>query len=568
MESNVKRLQTDLERKMKWLMYMRWALYVVVFLSVLINKPAHTFIYYLLLVYGATTAGYLVVLSSHKWKQNPLLVQLIRILPITFEIIVEIVLIHMTGGVQSPYLSLLVLSIVTAAFIYRLTGTLVVTTFASVLFGLMVYAQWRMLVDFDLTVPVHQSIYANSDALWASVYVFVIVLYIIALLAGYLSRRLHYQIKRIQSLDKEISGLRMRTGEIMERLPSGVIIYDEQMQITYFNKTARKLLGIGRDEPLEGHISAAVEGSFPELINLIVDFEGKNLRRELVLKKDDNRHIVKASITDLSLEDMPPGTMIVLEDITNEKHRQSLIEETKRLAVIGDISARFAHEIRNPLASIRGSVEMLMGNMNLPPEDQRLFELVIRESDRLTNFLEDFLIFARLKELPDSQFRRDSVDLGALFDEILLLTSSHPAFHEGISVANNIKQGKLFVQGEAEQLSKAFSNILINAYQAMKGISGEISVSLAPKREELFSSDPMTGIVISDQGKGMNEDELESLFTPFISSKSYGVGLGMAITNSIVNKHNGYIEVRSEKGVGTTFIVYLETADMKQENLL
>ncbi len=196
MENIRKDPRTDIERKMQWLMYMRWALYVVVFLSVLINKPAHSFIYYLLLIYGATTAGYLVVSSSHKWKQNPMLVQMIRILPITLEIIVEIVLIHMTGGVQSPYLSLLALSIVTAAFIYRLTGTLVVTSFASILFGITVFAEWRMLIDFDLTVPVHQSIYANSDALWSSVYIFVIVLYIIALLAGYLSRRLHVQVKR------------------------------------------------------------------------------------------------------------------------------------------------------------------------------------------------------------------------------------------------------------------------------------------------------------------------------------------------------------------------------------
>ena len=569
-EQNVNSIQVNLERKMRWLMYTRWALYVVVFLSVLINKPQDSFIYYALLLYGVTTAGYLAVLSSHRWKQKPNLVKFIRILPLTLEIIVEVALVHLTGGIQSPYITLLVLSIVTAAFLYRLTGTLIVTTYASILLTVTVYAEWQRLIDFDLGVPLEQSIYANQDAIWASIYIYVIVFYIIALLAGYLSRRLHVQVQKIQSLDREISGLRLRTDEIMEKLPSGIIILDRNQNISYFNEISRKFLHISDYFYVGQPIKTFLAESFPALLAILEDFKDKTMRRELILTSKGQKRIIKVSIMALSLENIPPGTLIVLEDITNEKHRQTLIDESKRQAAIGDMSARFAHEIRNPLASIRGSVEMLMGNMNLPPEDKRLFELVVRESDRLADFLEDFLVFARLRELPDAQFSRDKVDIGKMLDELILLTSSHPAFHLGIVVSNKIPVGTCFVRGQADQLSKVFANIFINAYQAMKMINGEISCSIVPVEENLFDSElvdeeKMVGISIVDSGKGMTEKEMESLFTPFVTSKSLGAGLGMAITNSIVNKHDGYIEVNSKPNEGTRFIVNLEKYQRKAE---
>jgi two-component system sensor histidine kinase HydH len=153
-----------------------------------------------------------------------------------------------------------------------------------------------------------------------------------------------------------------------------------------------------------------------------------------------------------------------------------------------------------------------------------------------------------------------------LIDDVALLVSSHPAYHKGITIENSVSPGQIFVQGLSEQLCKAFFNIILNACQAIGEKNGTISVYPASPKVNLFGSDHVVGVVIKDSGRGMNEQEIESLFTPFVSNRKSGVGLGMAITHSVVTRLGGFIEIDSAPGVGTSFSIYLKPANKNSEN--
>ncbi|MFP4458643.1 MAG: two-component system sensor histidine kinase NtrB [Candidatus Zixiibacteriota bacterium] len=562
-------IHKELNKKLHWLLISRFTLFIVVFIAVLISQPKESYIYYLLLFYGAATASYIIALFRRQKEKPYASFRFLCTIPLVFEILIELALVHMTGGVQSPYIFLFALSIITAAFIYRLSGTLIVTAISSLLYSLMVFFQYKGYIDFELNSPGLELLYTNPDALFFSVYIFICFLFIIAFLSGYLSRKLHLQVEKIRNLDTELSKLKLSTNEIMEHLTNGVVVIDKTGMISYFNKTAQKILDVNYSKIENRDYKTALQKDLPEIFDMIQSFIShetmKSYKNEVILRNKSNKTLnIKISISSLDIDNQDYGTIVILEDVTSEMHRKNLIQQMEKQAAIGDISARFAHEIRNPLASIRGSVEMLMGNINLPPEDKRLFELVIRESDRLTNLLEAFLSFARLKEIPDEQFNMGKVDIGATIDELIMLWKQHPAFHSGIKITNKIKPSEMKVRGQDEQLAKAFSNIIINSMQAIGEDSGEITISGLAVQRELFNEEKMAGITIEDTGCGIEKEDIKNIFTPFYSKKNFGSGLGMAIANSVINKHNGYIDIDSEIGKGTKITIYLNAIDKKK----
>jgi len=217
------------------------------------------------------------------------------------------------------------------------------------------------------------------------------------------------------------------------------------------------------------------------------------------------------------------------------------LRRADRLSALGELSAGMAHEIRNPLGSIRGTAEILQDGIDPADPRYEFTRILIREVDRLNRVVQDFLDFAR----PPTPLR-GSVDPVAVLREVLQLTRQL-ALKNGVTVALEAMTATATVAGEEEQLKQAFLNLVLNALQAMPA-GGSLTVAAASGEGELV-------LRFSDSGPGIPAELLPKIFNPFFTTRREGTGLGLAITQRIISAHGGRIEVASDPGVGTTFTV-------------
>ena len=222
------------------------------------------------------------------------------------------------------------------------------------------------------------------------------------------------------------------------------------------------------------------------------------------------------------------------------------LRRADRLSALGELSAGMAHEIRNPLGAIRGTAEILQDGVD--PKDRRyeFTRILIKEVDRLSRVVQDFLDFAR----PAGSGERGRVAVPALLEDILAL--SRQQFRQSrVEVALQADEVPA-AAGNAEQLKQAFLNLVLNAQQATPP-GGRVTLSVAPVGERVR-------VQIADTGQGIAAENLDRIFNPFFTTRREGTGLGLAITQRIIKGHGGEIEVESRPGEGTTFIVWLLAA--------
>jgi two-component system sensor histidine kinase PilS (NtrC family) len=227
------------------------------------------------------------------------------------------------------------------------------------------------------------------------------------------------------------------------------------------------------------------------------------------------------------------------------------LKRADRLAAIGELSARIAHEIRNPLASISGSVQLIAQGEGIPENDRKLLAIVLRETDRLNALIRDFLVYARPVSL-----NLQVIPLSDIYSEIQALLKTDPRF-SGISIKMTTDDG-LAVQADHDQLHQVFWNLLVNASEALSAW-GEITVAgsmvhLSGKRSEQKN---FVRIDLTDNGTGMTDAATKHLFEPFFTTKPEGTGLGLATVYRIIEAHDGRIFVESAPDMGTTFSILL-----------
>jgi two-component system sensor histidine kinase PilS (NtrC family) len=245
------------------------------------------------------------------------------------------------------------------------------------------------------------------------------------------------------------------------------------------------------------------------------------------------------------------GVVISFQDLTQVRALEETSRRQDRLAAIGRMAASIAHEIRNPLAAMRGSIQMLRSEMDTDPSHIELMEIILRESDRLNRIITDFLSYARPRSLVQSP-----VDVGDLLHQTFALLRHSPEISQIQSVVEQIPSEPLVVDADAGQLKQVFWNLARNALQAMPD-----GGTLTAKVE--MNSNNRVRIAFSDTGKGMTPEQVDHLFEPF-SSTTGGTGLGLSIVYQIVRDHGGTINVRSLEGQGTTIMVELPIG--KNEN--
>ena len=252
----------------------------------------------------------------------------------------------------------------------------------------------------------------------------------------------------------------------------------------------------------------------------------------------------QASYFDHELKDQVQVNLI--KDVTDVVLLQEQMKQKEKMAAVGQLAAGIAHEIRNPLAGISGSIELLSQEKS-DPDEQKLMKIILREIDRLNNLITEFLDYSKPDKSPDQP-----VDISFILDEVAHNIRNHPELSKNLKINLNIS--KSLVLGFSDKLKQGFLNIAVNAVQAMKD---QTQPELGITTEQ---SGPYIIVRIKDNGSGMSETVKNRIFEPFFTTKSKGTGLGMAITHKIFDSHQAKIEIDSQVGVGSEFKIVFKKA--------
>jgi two-component system sensor histidine kinase PilS (NtrC family) len=448
--------------------------------------------------------------------------------------------VHVTEGPASQFPALYILVIAVSAVVMPLGSSLLITALASLLY----------LADIIWWQPVQLSV-----AVWLQIAVFVAVFTATGLIAS----RVRVMGAEREILQREVRRLTLEAADILRNITSGVVTVDGEGRVLYANPAAVELLGLGGPDVRGRRLEEAVGGRAPELLQTIALTQTggqRTLRAEGSVSVGE--HSFPIGVTTTSIEDgaAKPSVTAIFTDISDQKQLEELHLRTGRLEAVAELSASLAHEIKNPLASIRSSIEQLGDAARDDEDEQFLVQLVVRESDRLSRLLTEFLDFSRVR-VSDARH----VDLGAVAEKAADVVRNHPDWRDGAVI--DVVRGPAALEGDEDLLHRVVVNLVLNAVQAADG-EGRVTIEVREVQpDELPRGLPIGRAVllrVSDVGPGIPEDLRERLFEPFVTGRTGGSGLGLAIVQRAVEAHRGVILVESKPGKGTAFSVVLPSS--------
>jgi two-component system sensor histidine kinase PilS (NtrC family) len=340
--------------------------------------------------------------------------------------------------------------------------------------------------------------------------------------------------------------LQAKTENILESMRDGLVSTNLEGIVSELNSSGATILGL-KPEELRGK---PIQSLFPGLQTGTLSFPAANAfptRQEVTYVNPRAEHLTLGfSVSPLMVPTIGvAGFVYNFQDLTEEKRREGEYRTKERMATLGRMAAGIAHEIRNPLASITGSVKLLQSISRLDEDQTKLIEIVSHESERLNKLVSDFLLYCR-----DQRHELQQVDLVKVMDETLVLLSNHPLFGANIRVEKRFPSRPLTLWTDADRLRQVFWNISDNALKAMPD-GGQLTVQAEDAGESLVR------VTLSDTGVGFSEQQLEKVFEPFQPGFNGGTGLGLAIVYQIMQGLGGKVRVESKAGKGTRFILEL-----------
>jgi len=465
------------------------------------------------------------------------------------EISVETGIIYVTGNIHSPFSALFVLTIVSAALAYRMLGTLVVASSVSAAYAFVI---WFGLSrgGGELSVQALKTIFSSNESAFYGIFLHILIFYLIAFISGYLAERLSRQDQQLLDASSALKRARLETDDILRHLNSGLLTVDAAGQIIYFNRAAERILGY-REENVKSMACAEVFSErMPELAACLLDGVESRVaypRRELDIVNLQRRRVPLGLSTSILTEDSGElrGVIAIFSDLTDAKELEQKARNSDRLAAVGELSASIAHEIRNPLAAISGSVEVLQRELELDGENHRLMALIMKESQRLNKILSDFLAYARL-----DRPAYNKVELCHIVSDIRELLQRHESVTPSISLRFDTDESLVYVIGDEGLIRQLLMNLAINACESLEGRTGEVIFSLV-------CDDPghIVRLSVIDNGSGIDPHIIGKIYQPFFSTKKAGTGLGLAIVHRICSALKLGLDAESHPGRGTRFTI-------------
>lgn len=466
---------------------------------------------------------------------------------IIFDLVLVTGLVHVTGGATSQFAALYILVIAAAALVLTVSAGLLVAALGCVLY-------------FADVILGHQSDLGVGH--WLQLGVFAGV----ALSSGYIASRLREARVGHEELAAELVKVRLQAEDILRNIRSGIVTVDEGGQLVYANPAASALLGLDLEDRLGRPVDEVVGSISPELVSALrkaVDSGVRTTRAEGLVRSGARSFPIGLNTTVSAdpANGAEPGSQAkaataIFQDITSQKRLDTLHRRTQRLEAVAELSASLAHEIKNPLASIRSAVEQLGNSRHATPDEKTLSTLIVRESDRLSRLLSEFLDFARVRVS-----RIQPVDVAKLVQGASALAEAHPDRSSGVQLTVRVDTSPGAIDGDEDVLHRAVFNLVLNAIQASPA-PGEVTVEVA----SVADGDAPAGvrlagggvaIRIADRGPGIPPDVRERMFDPFFTTRPGGSGLGLAVVHRAVESHAGYVFVDSEEGNGTRVTVLL-----------
>jgi len=472
-----------------------------------------------------------------------------RYLQALFDVVLVALLIRLTGSSPTDFSPLYILVISEGALLLPLPGGVLIGAMASVLFfGEVAWFQQESL----------------SAQLTLQIGLFTMV----AIVTGILGDRLRRAGLRLGAIETELEQLRLDTSDILDNLSTGVLTVDGAGRLAYLNPAGADLLRIDPEQWFGEEIISTVEGIAPGMGALLTRSTQQRLpqsRFKTTMSRDGRSVTLGVSTTMLERrEEGPPSVTAIFQDITDQERAESLDRRNQRLEAVAELSASLAHEIKNPLASIRSAIEQLSGEERqssakgaMEIEDrQTLQRLVLTESDRLSRLLSDFLEFSVLR-----MGQLETHDFATVVSGAVRLAQQHPEAAEGVSVTCSGTDTPMHIPGDRDLLHRMVYNLVLNALQ-FAGEDGTVKVELSDLRSE--EGPPRSGGVkhpvrlrIRDSGPGVEEEEADRIFDPFFTRREGGSGLGLAVVQRAVRAHDGAVFVGRAPDGGAEFTLYL-----------
>ena len=463
----------------------------------------------------------------------------------TLQVLTDLVLvslvIHETGGWDSSLNFLYPLVIIVASVLLPRAWAQLVAALAFILYGTV------LELNYYGVVPSYCTTHPGLKALQAIIFVNLFAFLTVAYLAGLLTSKLRQVGVQLKDTSGALESLQALHENIIHSISSGLITTGLDGRITLVNAAAHRLLERTPAELMGTPVHELFLDALPTVESQQAHGE---VRFEAPTKFRKTLRVRVAALTVPERGDL--GYVYVLDDLTEIRRLEREVRMQDRLAAVGRLAAAIAHEIRNPLTSIAGSVSMLSGVPEMNEDHRRLLDIVTRESQRLNSIITDFLAYSRTK-----QYHFDKVDLVHLVEDTLTLMDHRmTAEKTGIKIERKFAARQAFVLADGDKIKQVFWNFCENAVRAMKG-GGTLTVAV-----ESMGDDWQVGF--TDTGTGMTAQQTEKIFEPFQSNFEGGTGLGLAIVYQIVQAHEGKVWARSKPGQGTTFVLRIRRLDAER----
>jgi two-component system sensor histidine kinase PilS (NtrC family) len=451
--------------------------------------------------------------------------------------------VHQTGGWDSSLNFLYPLIIIVASILLPRAWAQLVAALAFILYGTVLELNYYGVVKSYCTT--HPGLKTLQAIIFVNLFAYIAVGY----LAGLLSTKLRQARVQLKDASGALESLQALHEHIIQSISSGLITTGLDGHITLVNSAALKLLESVPDQLLGTPVNKLFLDPLPNAESLHPHAE---VRFDTV---SSFRKTVRVRVAALNVPgQQASGYVYALDDLTEIRRLEREVRMQDRLAAVGRLAAAIAHEIRNPLTSIAGSVSMLSGIPDLSAEHRQLLDIVTRESQRLNGIITDFLAYSRGK-----QYRFEKADLVPLIEDTLtLMRNSMTAENTGVIIESRLDVKEAWVLADADRIKQVFWNFGSNAVRAMRD-GGTLRVGIESHGEEWQIS-------FADTGTGMTPQQTEKIFEPFQSNFEGGTGLGLAVVYQIVQAHEGKVWARSKPGQGTTFILRLRRLEAGRVN--
>ncbi len=459
-------------------------------------------------------------------------------------------IIYTTGGIESIFSFLYLLNIISGGTILYRRGGTIIASFSTILYGALLDLTYYGLIN-PMGYRFSQLQEYQSSEIFYRILVNAAAFYLVAFLSSFLSEQIRKSRAELKVKQKDIADLEMLKENIIQSISSGLVTLDKYGKIIVFNRGAERIFNINSSDAIQKDVNDIIPFIMPYL-----KVNNPNKFSQLSYKRSEDEQIdLLLTISPLKERDgSEKGEILVFQDTTRIREMEQEVKRMEDLAMLGELAAGIAHEIRNPLASISGSIQVL--NDSLSKEDvhinQRLMGIILREISRLNHLVNDFLNFARPQKIEIEEF-----NLSQLIMDTLYIFQNSQSRAQYIDVKTKFFNS-LKIRSDPQQLKQVFWNIFLNACEAMpKG--GVICVS-TDKLRELNGKDELIDSVIvkvEDNGPGIDPKIITDIFNPFSTTKKDGSGLGLAIVKRIVEGLGGKVSGQNLANGGAVITILL-----------